>query len=273
MPDVPGAGSVGFDHGPLQHLRPGKGAVVPDAPAPARPAGRAVSSIRSVISPFRSHLLTQTAAGISKCLARERTRSRSCSPETVGSVTASTREAPVTDAITGQPIPGGPSTRIRRLFSRRCAGPPSAPWKPACRSSRRQAEPGMDHRAAPRIGDHPLAAEPLREIDASFGQNRTHTPHPSQEIGSTENVDAPHSTPFFRTASNRQYSSHTPQPVQTSRLITATCPPRNSWRSMTRGERTRCRSAASTSQSAPRTGRSGRPATPPRWSFPCPLSR
>ncbi len=41
------------------------------------------------------------------------TRSRSWMPDAVGSVTMIASEVPVSDEITGQPIPGGPSIRMR----------------------------------------------------------------------------------------------------------------------------------------------------------------
>ena len=68
-------------------------------------------------SGLRSNLLTQTMLGTLKKAASSATRSMSCLPETVGSVTIRTAVAPPRDAITGQPIPGGPSVRSKlRLF-------------------------------------------------------------------------------------------------------------------------------------------------------------
>lgn len=60
----------------------------------------------------KSHSFTQTAVGIWKWLMRENTRFISCSLKKVVSVTTSTRSEPVIEAITGQPLPGGPYTRI-----------------------------------------------------------------------------------------------------------------------------------------------------------------
>ena len=70
-------------------------------------------SMSPLASGFKSNLLTQTMAGTLKKAARSATRSMSCFPETVGSVTMSTPLAPPREAITGQPTPGGPSVKIR----------------------------------------------------------------------------------------------------------------------------------------------------------------
>jgi hypothetical protein len=89
---------------------------------------------------------------------------------------------------------------------------------------------------------------------ALTGQNRTHTPHPSQAIGSMVKADSPERPPCRRTASNRQWARHPPQPMQSAGRITASRPLVNACRSRTSGASTRWRSAASTSQSA-NTGR------------------
>ena len=65
---------------------------------------------------LRSNLLMQTKAVTLKCAANLATRSISWSPETVGSAKIRTALAPPIAAMTGQPIPGGPSVRIRSRF-------------------------------------------------------------------------------------------------------------------------------------------------------------
>ena len=55
----------------------------------------------TVCAGFISHLFTHTAVGILKWRVSSSTRSKSCNPESVGSVTTNTCVAPVTEAITG----------------------------------------------------------------------------------------------------------------------------------------------------------------------------
>ena len=112
-------------------------------------------------------MFTQTTVGILKCRVRERTRSRSCSPDTVGSVTANTRVAPVTEAITGHPIPGGAVHDDPRMipFLGDPSGFPADRGDQLARVFGRNAQPGMNHGTAAGLRYHPFAAEPLREID------------------------------------------------------------------------------------------------------------
>ncbi|MBA7483816.1 hypothetical protein ES707_19333 [subsurface metagenome] len=76
---------------------------------------------------------------------------------------------------------------------------------------------------------------------APSGQIWLHTPQPSQEIGSTTK---------FCTALKRHTCSHFPHSLHLSLSITAFFPPLKSCLSKTSGWRRRCKSAASTSQSA-----------------------
>src|SRR4030043_328967 len=58
----------------------------------------------------------QIIEGILKCSARFKILSRSWIPERVGSVIAKTRFTPVNEAVTGHPMPGGPSINMRSRF-------------------------------------------------------------------------------------------------------------------------------------------------------------
>ncbi|EKD37990.1 MAG: hypothetical protein ACD_75C00910G0004 [uncultured bacterium] len=146
-------------------------------------------------------------------------------------------------AITGQPMPGGPSVIIscKSLFSA------------SVRASRRTRLTSLPEfsSAIPRrawtIGPN-RASETYHSPHlctgksmACSGQRSTQTPHPSQAIGSTTN--SPEIAP------NRQSSRHLPHAVQASSRITAFEPPMKSVRRCTRGAIRRCRSAASTSAS------------------------
>ena len=100
-------------------------------PRTIAPAATACFSICSAISGQMSHLLTQTKAGTLKCRASSSVRIRSCSPDIEGSVTITTAEAPVTEAMTEQPIPGGPSIRTNsRCVLRPDAALPAGQSKP-----------------------------------------------------------------------------------------------------------------------------------------------
>ena len=94
----------------------------------------------------------------------------------------------------------------------------------------------------PETNHSPLIAS--SKTIASSGQFQTQTPHPSQSTGSIEKA-APSVI-----ASKRQTSLHWPQAVHWSARIRAIFPPLKSSLCCMVGSRTRCRSAASTSQSA-----------------------
>ena len=69
------------------------------------------ATMRRVSRSSRSHLLMHTATGKRKWWQSPSTRSRSCMPEGVGSVTSSAKSASARHEITGHPMPGGPSLR------------------------------------------------------------------------------------------------------------------------------------------------------------------
>ena len=98
-------------------------------------------------------------------------------PETVGSVTASTRSAPASEAITGQPMPGEPSTMTR--------GRPAPPPRPGLVAHQRHelagvvfgdAETRVDQRSEARLGDHPGAVHDGLHADGVGGA------HPTAEL-------------------------------------------------------------------------------------------
>lgn len=62
---------------------------------------------------WRSALFTNIKLGRRKWSTKASIRSRSCCPEMLGSVTMRTAEASPREAITGQPMPGGPSVMIQ----------------------------------------------------------------------------------------------------------------------------------------------------------------
>jgi len=159
-------------------------------PTDVAPSPVARASMRAVAVGFRSCLFTQTQAGIPKCRASASTRSKSCSPERVGSATMRTRFAPLKHAITGQPMPGGPSMRT--------SGHPAS--RATRRASPRTAEtslpefPWPGRRRAWTIGpkrelerNHSPVSAGSRRM-ASPGQWSWQTPQPSQALGSTRNV-------------------------------------------------------------------------------------
>ena len=134
----------------------------------------------SVICGFSSHLFTQIMAGIEMPISA-RTRSMSCTPDMVGSVTMGASEAPVMEAMTGQAIPGGPSTISHGLLIPRPACAPA--------SDRRHQLPNFQPYCQLRIlmgpkrdseTNHSPHTRSGKSI-ACTGHPRTHTPHPSQE--------------------------------------------------------------------------------------------
>ena len=79
---------------------------------------------------------------------------------------------------------------------------------------------------------------------APAGQKRTQTPQPSQRMGSTRKARGPGAT-----APKRHRPEQSPQQVQASGSMTASCPEWNACSSWRSGESSRCRSGASTSRS------------------------
>jgi len=171
----------------------------------------------------------------------------------VGSLTSSTRCAPVIEAMTGQPIPGDPSTRSSWRFSAIATARASRRTRDTSLPLFSSATPSRAWTMGPwRVFDrnHAPLADGTKPT-ALAGQVSTQTPHPSQDTVSTSKTEtAQSSSSDGPMALNRQCSAQMPQAVHASLKIWASYPPEKGQRARTCGSRTRCRSAGSTSQSA-----------------------
>lgn len=149
------------------------------------PRFRQWCSISPAMELLRSCLLMITPAGTPKWAHNSVTRSRSCRPDGVGSVTMTASEAPDNELITGHPMPGGPSERMNSNPASRARSPArcrnNAIRRPEFSSPAKSCACTMGPKGVFEINHSPQCF--CGKSMASAGQRATHTLQPSHLMG------------------------------------------------------------------------------------------